>query len=247
MYSRDQALILRLNPVKDYDLIGDFFCAEHGKLSFYLKNAASPKSKRARSLEALNLVEISWEQRNSLPNIQEIKLKSQLSALKSAASFYSECFVLAEILSKLLPEQEPAPALFQQVAELASLPAEVMEQPITAKKSLCFLILKTLQELGYLPELQYSLVDGEKLDLEKGLAIAPGEIGYINLNTEPSPELARVLKIQMFASAQENIVKFLKLNIPIAELELINRIQLDWIELIIGAHLKSRQILDSKI
>jgi len=235
--------VIKATKLKESDLIVNIFTASEGIESFYLKNANLAKSKRGRQIEILNLISFSTQHnlaKTSLAYVNELKLESNSTALKSLTTSYIEAFVIAEVLTKVLPPGEPLPELFELLLEIAHYPVKE-----TARLIFLYLGLNLLKLLGYLPELDFSQLTQEKLNPELGINLMDEGIGYYQTSDSVNLQILRSLKIQLYLT-RHNLNEIAKLNISQSDLDWLFNLLLSWFEYIMESKLNSKLLLITK-
>lgn len=239
-------LVLKVITVKDYDAIITFLTADSGKMDVYAKGVFRPRSKRRVALEVLNYVNftLSPSKAGAFGFLKEIKTLSPLSGLKNPVNQFAEVYLLAEILTKLTTAEENYGAILADITSTSS---------IDNKYSLLtfnYLLIRILNSLGYLPELDISIVNGDKLTSAMAILALPGQLGYAasTSNDEKDEQLIRIIKVQKYwlnelVSAGDAI----KIALPKADLLRLTQLQLDWAEVTMEANLRSCFLLNSII
>lgn len=235
-------IVLRISPTKEYDAVVEFFTEAEGKIAIYGRGVRSPKSKRRQFLDTLAYLKFSYTDSKSktgkkwMPNLTELNLAE---GTKITNGDYGAAFSIAEMLSKLLPDQEPAPELFNSV--VAAITHNSSSN--TAAKALVFTSLRLLAILGYLPEIELCQNCGDKFSADVNLARVPGELGYVTASAAlvGDAELKKILKVQLFALRAKNYTQFLQVKLEAQLLKKMVGIQLDWLEIVLGRGLKSRE------
>ncbi len=105
--SGERALVLHARPYRESSAIVSLLTAGHGRLAVVARGVRS--SRRGNVLQPFNQVRVSWSGRGSLYTLtgSELSRHAWLTGNALAAGFY-----VAELISRLLPEHEDAPHLF---------------------------------------------------------------------------------------------------------------------------------------
>lgn len=237
-------LVLKVTTVKDFDAIITFLTAENGKIDVYAKGVFRPRSKRRVSLEILNYVNftLSSSKTGSLGFLGEIKTLSSLSGLKNPINQFAEVYLLAEILAKLTTAEENYEVILTDITSTSSIDNQY------SLLLLNYLIIRILNNLGYLPELDVSIINGSRLTSDMSILTLPGQLGYAESTSSDikDEQLIRMIKTQKFwlrelVSAEQAI----KIAITKADLLRLTQLQLDWAEVTMEANLRSRFLLNS--
>lgn len=239
--------MLRLNKLKEADAIVSIYGPE-GIREVYAHSVFTAKSTRRAKLEILNLIKYNTtKSKAQLPNLAEVSLISDFKTIKSIASGYAECFILAEILQKFLTQvEEPEHLLFEQLADISqlgdlreiSIVSGITQDDSLAKKLLVYITIVLLDELGFLPELNICQLTQQKFAETDLIAPAITQPGYV-VSQSGSRDLIRQIKVQEFIRRQKNVVQFLHIDISQQLLVGLLKTQIDWIEITLGQKLKS--------
>ncbi len=242
--SAEIGFVLRLNKLKEADAIVSIYGPE-GIREVYAHSVFTAKSTRRAKLEILNLIKYNTtKSKAQLPNLAEVSIVSDFKVVKSGASGYAECFILAEILQKFLTQvEEPEHLLFEQLASISQLPglqetSTISQNDGLAKKLLAYITLVLLDELGFLPELNVCQISQQKFAETDLITPAAAQPGYV-ISSSGSSGLIRQIKVQEFIRRQKNVVQFLHIDISQELLASLLKTQIDWIEITLGQKLKS--------
>lgn len=234
--------VLKTTKLKETDAILEIFTQTQGKISCYAKGIYSSMSKRRSSLEAMNLIEFNLAdgpKNRLLPLLQEVKLISNFSLIKISESYYAECFLLSEVLTKLLVNHQVQPKIYSLLAIAAQL-----DHPSLGREFAAYLLVKILADLGYLADLKICRRTGEKLNLDQGILALNEEPGFVQLTgSDPIPQMNQILKVLSFWQTSDTLTDFTKIKLEPSLLQEIFNLLLDWLESILGNALKSRQLL----
>jgi DNA repair protein RecO (recombination protein O) len=156
----ESAYVLHGYAYKETSLLVEAFTAGFGRLALVAKGARRPRSELRGLLQAFQPLALGWSGRGEVKSLVAADWRGgsglpQGSALMSA-------FYLNELLLKLLPRDDPHPALYAQYeATLADLVAGA-DQPTLLRR----FELRLLAELGYGLELARDVESGEPIVAE---------------------------------------------------------------------------------
>jgi DNA repair protein RecO (recombination protein O) len=239
------AFIIDSTAVKDNDLIVTVFSEPTGKASIYAKGANKSNSKRKNSLELFNKVSLSMtEKGDGRKFLNEVKIQSSCTSIKNSSHLHAECFLLLEFLKQVLVEDENQEQLFSLLNELT-----VSKDSHRSLWNYNYILLKTIYILGFLPQLNYCVRTGEKLESSDNIVKADNSIGYRKIeqaSTSENASLIKLIKSQLFILRNaETIEDFYSLRLDEKDLLQLANIHTDWAEYIIERPLKSRYLLNS--
>ncbi len=169
----DLALVLHTIAWRETSLIVEVFTREHGRLGLIAKGARRPRSALRGLLQPFQPLAVRWSGKSELRNLLAAEWVGGLQHLDGAALMPG--FYLNELMVRLLPRDDPHPALFDDF--LATL-GILAEQEVSSGRELTEPILRRfecnlLREMGYAPAFDRE-ADGETLIDPKGLyRVAP--------------------------------------------------------------------------
>jgi DNA repair protein RecO (recombination protein O) len=157
------AFVLHSYPYKETSLIVEAFAREHGRVGMVAKGAKRPRSELRGLLQAFQPIALSWAGAAELKTLVKAEWRGGVP-LPSGASLLA-AFYLNELLLKLLPREDPHPALW-----------DAYEQALRALgagegASVQAVVLRGF-EVRLLAELGYALPLAK--DADTGAAIDPG-------------------------------------------------------------------------
>jgi DNA repair protein RecO (recombination protein O) len=163
------AVVLRMWPVHEADLIVSFFTRDYGKLRGVAKSALKSRKRFGGALEPMTVAR-AWfaeKPRQDLARLDQLEIiTSPLSRPVDAArlgvlSFY------AEVLEESLPERDPHETIFR-------LTTSVLEQTTAAESNtaqpwmpMTYFALWMTRLMGLLPDLAHCTVCGEALEADE--------------------------------------------------------------------------------
>lgn len=159
----EPALVMHVRPYRESSVIVSLLTASHGRIAAVARGARS--GKRGNALQPFNRVRIGWTGRGSLYTLTgwELTRHAWLSGNGLAAGFY-----LLEVLTRVLPEQEGAPAVFAGAcAALDGLLTGHVPQDVVLRRFEKLL----LEELGYGLDFSRDADSGEPLTADGHYAL----------------------------------------------------------------------------
>jgi DNA repair protein RecO (recombination protein O) len=158
MYTKTQGIVLQSIKYSDHSLIVKIFTRRNGVVSFIIKNAFSKKSNQPASYFApLTILEIVYKEpyTEKLTFLKEVTLAHPFHAIHFDIKKNSIRLFYQELLMKLLYHANaPDEPLFHFIAE------HLIELEAIQKLALDFhivFLIQLIQQLGYNPELNFSL------------------------------------------------------------------------------------------
>lgn len=153
--ARVSGIILSRQNYGEADKIVVAYTKEFGKMRLKATGIRRLNSKRAPHLELFNEVDMLLHLGRSYPLITEARLISNYTNLKANLDLCALAFYLAEVMDKLLPDNQPLPVVYDYLVNaLVRLNAPGI-QKAEALRSIKEFILYLTRELGYLPRDQY--------------------------------------------------------------------------------------------
>ncbi|WP_439133859.1 DNA repair protein RecO [Pseudomaricurvus sp.] len=150
------AYILHSRPFRDTSLILDCLTDDYGRLSLIAKGARSAKSRQRQLCQPFAPLLLSWQGKSSLKTLTSIE--SRQLPLGLQGEFLFSGLYLNELLTRLVPEQDSCPEIYQSyetaLHQLAE--KETLEPVLRAFE------LRMLEDLGYHLDLT-SDADGAEL------------------------------------------------------------------------------------
>jgi len=140
---RQPAFVLHRRAFRETSMLLDLLTRDHGRVGGILRGARGPRRSQAGACQPLHGVLVSWSGRSELKTLLALEPSRVLHAI-AGERLYAALYV-NEILLRLLPANDPHPALFDAYAAL--LPALAGEAAI--EPALRSFELLLLSELGY--------------------------------------------------------------------------------------------------
>jgi DNA repair protein RecO (recombination protein O) len=155
------AFVLHAYPYKETSLIVEAFARDFGRVGMVAKGAKRPRSELRGLLQAFQPITLSWAGAAELKTLIKAEWRGGV-ALPAGRALLS-AFYLNELLLKLLPREDPHPALWHDYEEaLAALGSE--SSAATHAAVLRRFELRLLAELGYALPLTHEADDGAPID-----------------------------------------------------------------------------------
>ncbi|MFU8815036.1 MAG: DNA repair protein RecO [Pseudomonadales bacterium] len=166
----EPALVLHARPYRETSAIVSLLTASHGRVAVVARGVRS--GKRGNAVQAFNLLRVNWIGRGPLYTLTgwELMRHAWLSGNALAAGFY-----LLELLTRVLPEQEAAPALFAATCgSLEHLQADDVALDVVLRRFEKLL----LEELGYGIDFCRDADSGEPIRADGQYALYP-DAGFV--------------------------------------------------------------------
>src|SRR3989344_6063863 len=112
-----EALVLKTRNYKEADKILTIFSRREGKMSVLAKGLRKIKSKRAGSLDVLNLVKMGIVDSKAIPVVTETALLDSFKAVKRNLDNLKLGYVIVELLDKLTSFGEGNTKIFELTIE----------------------------------------------------------------------------------------------------------------------------------
>ena len=156
MHQKTRGIVLHSLKYGESGLIATIYTESFGRMSFLMQGIHGKKSTvKANLLRQLSLLEmeVDFKQGRELQRVREIKISSPFISLPYEIAKSSQALFLAELLHKVLREEESRPELFEFLYHSIQV-LDLMEGGI-ANFHLLFLIQLT-RYLGFAPTNNYS-------------------------------------------------------------------------------------------
>ncbi len=145
----DTGIVMKKIRLKEQHISVDIFSEEGGKLHLFAFGVRNITSRRLSHLETGNIIKFSYSHIESRFLLSETELVSAYSQIKSDPFKLQKLYEILQLLSKILPEQEPEQQVFKET--LAMLKNLNNRADITANDVTDF-ASRILQQLGYIDE-----------------------------------------------------------------------------------------------
>ncbi len=149
-YFADQAIVLKRLNYSEADRILTVFTHKHGKISCIAKGVRRTVSKKAPHIELFSLSNFYFARTKGLPLVTQAETINSFSHLKNNLETTKIAFHAAEIVDRLLAEDQPQPDVFASYLKLLTY-LDTGNQLTKQKQQLTLtrFQLKILTELGF--------------------------------------------------------------------------------------------------
>lgn len=209
------------------------------KIKFLAKGVKKSSSRKSHSIELTNKVKIKSVEGYGVPILSEVKIISEYMQWREDFTSLGLAMMACECLDKVSYEDNPNSENYTKFTEFLEFG---FKNPLV---SISYLMLNLMNSHGFLPEINSSVVDQEKLSAEN-IYFSENIVGYVNDKDIKKLEYGRkvapqIPKIQKFMT-ENSLQKTLKVTLSEEfSLELF-RISLRWFENSIESKIKSAQI-----
>src|SRR5690606_26564991 len=141
MTSGDQGVVLHTRPFREASQFVSLFIVNHGR--FYAVSRATRTRGSGNQLRPFLLLRFCWRGRGDLQTLESVEtvaVPTPLAGEKLFVGFYPN-----ELLTRLVHEHDPYPALFDRYARALTILATTEE----VEPMLRYFELKLLEDLGY--------------------------------------------------------------------------------------------------
>lgn len=177
----DDAFVLGLVPYGEADLVVRLLGRARGRVSAFARGARSSKRRFAGGLSPLSFgrAELRPRRGTELLALEAFEPDGRFFGLSEEPGRYGRAAYLAEVTERLVPEEEPVPALFDLlVVALARLSSGHADARLLRGYE-----LKLLEETGYLPDLTSATDAPDEapllLDTRSGALVAHDKPGTV--------------------------------------------------------------------
>jgi DNA repair protein RecO (recombination protein O) len=137
------AFVLHTYPYRETSVIVEALTCDHGRVALVARGAKRPRSELRGLLHAFQPLTLSWAGVGELKTLVKAECRGGLPLVSGSALLCG--FYLNELLLKLLPREDPHPALFDDYeTALTRLAANAEQAPVLRQFE-----LRLLAELGY--------------------------------------------------------------------------------------------------
>lgn len=181
MTSDDQGFVLHTRPYRETSQLVTLFTENHGRF-----NAVSRATRNRRSgnqLRPFCLLRFCWRGRSDLKTLESVDTVAVPTTLAGEKLFVG--FYLNELLTRLVHEHDPYPALFDRYARALTILATAEE----VEPMLRYFELKLLEDLGYGLCLDVDMESGEPVAGEQQYLFFPGEGVRLSRRGDPAAYL----------------------------------------------------------
>ena len=178
----DQAgYVLHSYPYRETSVIVEAFTRAHGRVGLVARGAKRPRSELRGLLQAFQPLTLGWAGAGELKTLMKAEWRGGLPLPGGAALLCG--FYLNELLLKLLPREDPHPALWNDYASTLEALTERARPPEQAATLRRFEV-RLLAELGYALPLTHDVDTGAPIDAAERYHYA-FERGPLRLAAEP--------------------------------------------------------------
>lgn len=159
--AQQPAFVLHTYAYRETSLIVETLTQDFGRVALLAKGARRPRSPVRGVLMAFQPLALSWFGKRELRTLKNAEWQGGQAPLTGSALMCG--FYLNELLLKLLPRDDPHPALFQHYRDTLNLLAAGTLQAIALRR----FEKRLLQEIGYALVLQEEVQSQRPIDSEK--------------------------------------------------------------------------------
>jgi DNA repair protein RecO (recombination protein O) len=152
------AFVLHTYAYRETSLIVEAFTSDYGRVAMVARGAKRPRSELHGVLQAFQPVALSWSGAGELKTLVRAEWRGGMPLPSGSALLCG--FYLNELVLKLLPREDPHPALYRAYVEALSALAGGAEQAPVLRR----FELTLLGELGYAPQLAREANTGAPID-----------------------------------------------------------------------------------
>lgn len=183
----DQAFILHTRPYRESSQLVDLFCRAHGRFRAIANGTRGSRKGASKKLQTFVPLAAHWRGRN--------ELKTLVSAEPSGAvpywggrTLYIGLYI-NELMTRLLPEHDPHPELFDNYVELLrALPGTADVEPLLR----CFELV-LLEQLGYGIALGIEAISGAAMDAQSWYRFV-AEDGFLLASNSAGGNVGNIFK-----------------------------------------------------
>lgn len=117
-YFQDQGFVLKRYNYSEADRLITVFTRNHGKLTAIAKGVRKPTSKKAPHIETFTHVDLYFVKGHNLPLITQAQTITKFSHLEHHLDTTRQAYHLAEIIDRLLQDEQPYPKIFDDLISL---------------------------------------------------------------------------------------------------------------------------------
>ncbi len=179
----EPAFLLHMVPYRETSLVVDLFTRGHGRIAAIAKGAKRPRSALRAVLLQFQPLLVGWSGRNELRTLTSAEWRGGLTS--PAGQALLSAFYMNELLIRLLPREDPHPALFDGYeAALAALSSGA-----SIDETLRRFEWLLLRETGYAPDLTRD-ADGRPIEPANEYAWVPGTGFRLAMDGEGGPAVS---------------------------------------------------------
>lgn len=243
---KEEGFILALKQLKEADKLAVIWTKNHGKQPFIMQGANKLLSRKSPALDTMNYVSFgAYPSKTGMDLITEVALLDDFASLKQDFGSISMLLYLAELLDKVLTEDNSYYDFFNWFNLYLQ---RAGTQKVFDLHFLLYGQLKLMKEIGFSPLLDVCASCFEPFESNTARIInltdEPGYLCHKHISLTEQSDLISdtILKIQRYYNSCE-IEAVLKLNFSAKiSLQLFN-IHNFWIENILNTEIKSKNLL----
>lgn len=144
--NQTEAIVFRKRSLLEKDTFITFFSESEGKITAIAKGIKKITSKRAPHIQTGNLVDVILYEKNDRLYLQDSKLISAFSAIKSDTAKIDFQYLMLFILDRILPERQKEQDVYILTKTFI---IELAKSQGFNKERMCYYLRKLLTLLGY--------------------------------------------------------------------------------------------------
>jgi len=238
---KDIGFVFRLNDLGETDRIVSIFTKYHGRVDAVAKGVRNISSKKAGSIDLINLARFAFARGSNLDIVTEVELVDDYSSLKQNLPSQFVLFYLCELLDKFMQVGEKDLDAYSLLFLLLD---ELLESE--SRLALHAFELKLMTSQGFEPNLSSCLGCGKPFETLAKRYLAADDIGMYCDQEHSSTHLFevsdRTLKSLRFL-LEKPFQQAARLDIDVEEERLLKRIITNWLEFIFEKELRSKKYL----
>lgn len=239
-----EAIILKTFPLGEADRLVSFLSRSAGRLRGVAAGARKLKNRYGSTLELLAHVQMEYVERETreLVRIQQCDLLDSFHVAQSDYALATGLALVSEIVEILLPEREPAEAMFR----LVLLTAREIERRKEWRLPSAYFVFWAVKLAGWLPPLDCCGRCGKKFGSGEGHH-ASWNSGLLCRDCRHPGMKALEFRARELASlfAKSGLEKLSEAETPVAVVGELRGACLDWIEHHTERKLKTRELLET--
>ncbi len=154
----DQAVILHTRPYRESSQLVDLFCRTHGRFRVVANGTRGSRNGASRKLQTFVPLFAHWRGRNELKTLVGAEPNGAVPCWGGRTLYIG--LYINELMTRLLPEHDPHPELFDHYVELLrALPVTADVEPLLRRFELML-----LEQLGYGVDLDTESVSGTPVE-----------------------------------------------------------------------------------
>lgn len=162
--SSDEALVLRMTPWGERDAIVHLLTRESGRIGVFVRGLRGSRKRFAGGLQRFALLRVEVRSRRSgLPTLTGSELLHVWIRLGEELERLAAASVVLEILGRVLPEEEPDPALFARLLRYLTWLDEGQRSAAQTELGLFRMLMVLLEREGLWPEIGVCVRTGVQL------------------------------------------------------------------------------------